>query len=347
MILFQKNSNKFWISYSILYMDSNREQLVQNLLNHSFTSTSPLPMKTEACSKQVRPFSIKSILYQDDEPYKAQNTQNHCIKNSISNYLVESKSKQEQSDLDLSKSQKPSVESFSASSSDYSNLRRKFTPKEDIQLKKLIEIYGPKKWDKIAQSMPGRTGRQCRDRFANYLDPSLVNGPWTEQEDILLEQKVYELGQHWNAIAKFFNGRSTNNIKNRWHTYICKQKKKKSKKLLIPNIQQYEYKVQDDTIMNGNFNNFYNNCIYNDNININSFNSELNYPNIPIITLNNNETPVIQSKIIETNQTTNYLSQTSGNEKKILFPPIYPLDNNFLFSVDNGILGFLNQPYII
>lgn len=107
-----------------------------------------------------------------------------------------------------------------------SSQRRKFTPEEDEKLKRIIAIRGTKKWDDIALLMPGRTGRQCRDRFRNYLDPNLTNGPWTDEEDKILIQKVNEYGQHWNKISVFFKGRSNNNIKNRFNTYISKSKHK-------------------------------------------------------------------------------------------------------------------------
>lgn len=104
------------------------------------------------------------------------------------------------------------------------NQRRKFTPEEDEKLTRIIAQHGAKKWDKVASFMPGRTGRQCRDRFHNYLKPSLTNGPWTREEDRMLEQKVLEYGQHWNKIVRFFKGRSDNNVKNRWHTYISRHR---------------------------------------------------------------------------------------------------------------------------
>ena len=118
--------------------------------------------------------------------------------------------------------------------------RHKFSQEEDIKLNKLVSLYGPRKWDQIALSMPGRSGRQCRDRFHNYLNPSLVNGPWTKEEDELLEKKVYELGQHWNKIVKVFKGRSTNNIKNRWYTYICKQKRNQN---IFTGSQIFQYQT--------------------------------------------------------------------------------------------------------
>lgn len=47
---------------------------------------------------------------------------------------------------------------------------------EDDCIIKLVNKYGPKKWSLIAQSMPGRIGKQCRERFVaepahiKYLD---------------------------------------------------------------------------------------------------------------------------------------------------------------------------------
>jgi myb proto-oncogene protein len=30
----------------------------------------------------------------------------------------------------------------------------------------LVQKYGPKKWSTIAQHLPGRIGKQCRERYA-------------------------------------------------------------------------------------------------------------------------------------------------------------------------------------
>jgi hypothetical protein len=39
-------------------------------------------------------------------------------------------------------------------------------------------------------------------------------------EDELLSRKVREHGQRWSAILKFFDGRTANSIKNRWHLHL-------------------------------------------------------------------------------------------------------------------------------
>lgn len=75
-------------------------------------------------------------------------------------------------------------------------------------------------WIAVAEQLPGRTARQCRDRWVNYLSPSNKNGPWSHEEDQLLAEKYIEHGPQWTTIAKFFDGRSENNVKNRWYTYV-------------------------------------------------------------------------------------------------------------------------------
>eukprot|EP00981_Chlorochromonas_danica_P005209 scaffold1046_cov162-Ochromonas_danica.AAC.39 len=38
-------------------------------------------------------------------------------------------------------------------------------------------------WGQVAQKMPGRTSKQCRERWINYLNPTLIHSPFTEEED--------------------------------------------------------------------------------------------------------------------------------------------------------------------
>lgn len=104
--------------------------------------------------------------------------------------------------------------------------RRKFSPEEDRMLLRLVEANGPHRWDNIAAAVPGRTGRQCRDRFRNYLMPNLNSEPWSPEEDRILVTKYHEIGSHWSRIAEFLNGRSSNSVKNRWYTYHQKNVKR-------------------------------------------------------------------------------------------------------------------------
>jgi hypothetical protein len=93
----------------------------------------------------------------------------------------------------------------------------KFTPQEDQELIRLVGEIGTKDWVQIANQLGSRNPRQCRERYKNYLDPSINHGEWSAAEDALLIQKYGELGPKWNAISKSFNDRSDNSLRNRWN----------------------------------------------------------------------------------------------------------------------------------
>lgn len=63
--------------------------------------------------------------------------------------------------------------------------KRKAGPKswskeEDTILLNLVkEMRMPMKWSVVAQSLPGRTGKQCRERYVNHLNPRLKSSEWT------------------------------------------------------------------------------------------------------------------------------------------------------------------------
>ena len=50
-----------------------------------------------------------------------------------------------------------------------------------------VQTHGTKHWGVIGASLNGRTGKQCRERWHNQLDPAIRKDPWTTaEEDILL-----------------------------------------------------------------------------------------------------------------------------------------------------------------
>ena len=101
-----------------------------------------------------------------------------------------------------------------------------FTLDEDKRLKNLVAKYSDNDWKLIATYMPGRSARQCRERYIGYLSPSLVFKPWSEDEDNLLIQKLTEIGPKWSKMVPFFEGRSDCNIKNRWYKHLSKKASK-------------------------------------------------------------------------------------------------------------------------
>jgi hypothetical protein len=99
--------------------------------------------------------------------------------------------------------------------------RHPFTIEEDAKLIELVRhMDSSHSWDFIASHMPGRSPRQCRERYIGYLCPSIRVEPWTDAEDQLLLSEISQFGHKWTTIAQHFNGRSGNDVKNRWYSHL-------------------------------------------------------------------------------------------------------------------------------
>ncbi|MEJ1275306.1 myeloblastosis oncogene [Cricetulus griseus] len=61
--------------------------------------------------------------------------------------------------------------------------KTRWTREEDEKLKKLVEQNGTDDWKVIANYLPNRTDVQCQHRWQKVLNPELIKGPWTKEED--------------------------------------------------------------------------------------------------------------------------------------------------------------------
>ena len=98
---------------------------------------------------------------------------------------------------------------------------------EDDEIMKLIKIHGTN-WSLISKIIKTRNNKQIRDRYINILAPNLNKKKFTFEEDMLIIKLYKEFGAKWSRIHTYFKNRTTDMIKNRFHSSI----KKKYKDLL-------------------------------------------------------------------------------------------------------------------
>lgn len=94
-------------------------------------------------------------------------------------------------------------------------IRSKFSATDDKCLLELFKKHGSD-WNLISREM-GRSVKEVRDRYVNYLSPPVTRKEWEEWEDCTLLMKVVDFGLQWPLIAGFFGKRRTPiELKNRY-----------------------------------------------------------------------------------------------------------------------------------
>lgn len=105
-----------------------------------------------------------------------------------------------------------------------------WTIEEDKKLIEWVKNHGPAKWSQCSRVIDGRSGKQCRERWFNALNPAVIKGQWTPADDYKIFKLYSIFGSKWSKIALHFKSRSENSIKNRFYSTLrryalCAKKK--------------------------------------------------------------------------------------------------------------------------
>ncbi|XP_009607191.1 transcription repressor MYB6-like [Nicotiana tomentosiformis] len=104
-----------------------------------------------------------------------------------------------------------------------------WSPEEDEKLITYITTHSYGCWSEVPDKAGvQRCGKSCRLRWINYLRPDIRRGRFTPDEEKLIIDLHAAVGNRWAHIASHLPGRTDNEIKNYWNSWIKKKLKKPS-----------------------------------------------------------------------------------------------------------------------
>lgn len=88
---------------------------------------------------------------------------------------------------------------------------------EDLLLLKAVAKFGDKDWNRIANLIPNRTNKSCRERYTmrlKFLTRALGN--WRPKEDEKLLKLIERFGTNWSVISSNFPERNNHQLRHRY-----------------------------------------------------------------------------------------------------------------------------------
>lgn len=78
-----------------------------------------------------------------------------------------------------------------------------WSPEEDLLLSGLVNKFGARNWGLIAKGIPGRSGKSCRLRWCNQLDPCVKHKPFTGNFCRLLKNILFTPSPSFAIVSTY------------------------------------------------------------------------------------------------------------------------------------------------
>lgn len=96
-----------------------------------------------------------------------------------------------------------------------------WTSEEDEMLTRLVQNSGPASWSVLATYFPNKTAAQLAGRWEKVIDPSLIKGSWTREEDEEIVKYVQTHGdKDWAKLALILKGRTGKQCRERYKNHL-------------------------------------------------------------------------------------------------------------------------------
>eukprot|EP01118_Nematostelium_gracile_P009440 TRINITY_DN3185_c0_g1_i2.p1 TRINITY_DN3185_c0_g1~~TRINITY_DN3185_c0_g1_i2.p1 ORF type:complete len:485 (-),score=120.92 TRINITY_DN3185_c0_g1_i2:448-1902(-) len=114
-----------------------------------------------------------------------------------------------------------------------------WTNEEEQKLLDVIKVYKGNQWNAIAKELgTNRTAIQCLQKFQRELNPAMIKGRWTEEEDAALVNAVKQFGdKNWSEVAHCIEGRTGQQCLHRYQ------------KTLNPTIRRGRWTEEEDKML--------------------------------------------------------------------------------------------------
>ena len=118
------------------------------------------------------------------------------------------------------------------------------TAEDKLLLDGMASFSGHICWEELSKQIPGRSAKQCRERWQFRLHPDVNKAPFEPWEDALIIRERQFGGNHWAQIALKLPGRTSCAVKNRWYTVLRNRKgdraMRRSKVCTVPSTPFYQ-----------------------------------------------------------------------------------------------------------